>query len=484
MKDKNIDKKQLFIGRAKEQDLFSQFSKKNEAAIMIVYGRRRVGKTQLIEHTLADRNLIKLEGLENQPEADQIQHVLYQLSRYTGEGYLSKLQLNSWVEVFDLIADKYPDGKWTLYLEELQWLANYDTKLISALKYVWDNRFRHNSELRLVLCGSSPSFMIKKVVQSKALYNRSQQEILLKPFTLLETQEFLPKLSKQEILLAYLTVGGIPEYLKYLRNGASVFISICENSFTENAMFSNEYEKIFISSLADNVHYKVIISYLSQVKFASRAQISKHLKISSGGNLTDILTDLELCGFIEKYKPYHAKSGRGLYRYCIKDAYLIFYNKFIDPVKDDIQRGKFTNNPTAAIHQQSFNIWMGYAFERFVRDQQFIIAKMLGFSGLPYKSGVFYNRSIEQQNSGFQIDLIYEHSQHVYTICEIKYYAGLVDCSVIDEFEKKLALFPNRKNKTIKKVLITTQGATQELINRVYFDHIITLDDFFDPKHQ
>ncbi len=482
MKTHNVLEIKNFIGRNNEINRLHQFCKLDEAAIMVVYGRRRVGKTQLIEQTLGKRNLLKFEGLEKQPQADQIKQILYQLAIYTDEAHISKLNLETWVEALDFLADKIMQGTWTLYFEEVQWLANHENKFISALKFVWDNKLRHNPELKMILCGSSPSFMIKGVIQSKALYNRSLHSIHLGAFNLQETKEFLSEKSNKETIQAYLFVGGIPEYLKYLKKKSSAFLSMCESSFRENGFFHDEYEKIFISSLSDNIHYKTIIEFLSKKKYANREEIMGHLKIKSGGNLTKILDDLELCGFIEKYNPFQMQSGRGVYRYCIADPYLNFYNKFIKPNLEKIKSGQYNQNPTHTINQQSLQIWMGYAFERLIRSKKHLVAKILGFSGLPYSSGVYYNRSLFKEEPGYQIDLIFEHSQHVYTICEIKYYVDHVGVEVITEFEKKLKKFLNDKKHTIRKVLITNIGATEELIQNSYFDNILTIDDLFETQ--
>ena len=452
------------------------------AAIMVVYGRRRIGKTELIEQTLSHGHILKFEGLERQPQAAQIGQVLYQAAQYFEQPYVAKLNFTTWVEVLDFIADHLPQTEITLYFEELQWLANYEDNLVSALKFVWDNKLRHNPNLRLVLCGSSPSFMVNQVLHSKALYNRSVYEMHLEPLSLAEIRLFLPKLSLHEVILACLTLGGIPEYLQYIRESPSVFLGICANSFVKDSMFSREYERIFISSLNKNPHYQKIIQYLSLRRFATRNQIAKHLGIQSGGSITLLLNDLELCGFIEKYKPYYLKSGRGLYRYCIRDHYLMFYYKFVDPVQQNIRLGQYDSNPAQAINQQSYHIWMGYAFERLMRYNQYLIAKILGFSGLAYKWGVFYSRETTNEDPGYQIDLLFEHSKHVYTICEIRYHSDLVGPTVISDMEQKLALFPNKKNQTIKKVLITSYGVTKSVLERAYFDRIITIEDLFKQQ--
>lgn len=468
-----------FIGREDEKKYIKDAAKSGEASILIVYGRRRIGKTELIEHTLEGRNLLKLEGVEGGDTQAQKVRVLFQLSKALDDPHITHMKFDTWLELFDFIGGKISSGKWTLYLEELQWLAEYKNELISDLKYVWDNRLRHNPDLLLVLCGSSPSFMQNQVVHSKALYNRSIYEINLSEFSLKETQEFLENRSRREIMDAYLTVGGIPEYLKRIKKHSSIQIGICEESFKKNSYFSNEKNRIFISSFANNVHYEEIVDYLAQVKFASKKEIEEALHTKGGGNLTSVLRDLELCGFIERYQPYQTAGNSHLVRYCIADSYLRFYFKFIAPLSDRIQQGDFHQNPLYALNKESYEKWLGLAFERFCRKHSQLIASIIGFSAVRYKSGVFFNRSTVKEQAGYQIDLIFDRADHVLTICEMRYTQNKTGIEVIEEFEKKLRLMPDPGKKTIEKVLISASGATDALFARAYFDRIITLEEIF-----
>lgn len=468
-----------FVGRKNEIKYIKDASEAKEANILVVYGRRRVGKTELIEYTLSDRGLIKLEGIEGGNTQAQKYRVLYQLSKAFDDKYITQMHFTTWMELFDFIAEKLSKGRWTLYFEEVQWLAEYENEFISDMKYVWDNAFRHNPDLLLVLCGSSPSFMRNQVVHSKALYNRSIYEINLRGFSLNETSEFLKNKSYREIMDAYLTVGGIPEYLKRIKKHTSIQVGICEESFKKDSYFSNEKNRIFISSFATNVHYEVIIDYLSQIKFASRSEIETHVHVKGGGSLTDVLKDLEMCGFIERYVPYQASEDSNLVRYCIADNYLRFYFKFIAPLADRIQKGDYNNAPLQALNKESYQKWLGFSFEYFCRKNSQIIATIIGFSAVRYKSGAFFNRTSIKEEPGYQIDLIFDRADHVLTVCEVKYTIAKTGVEVIEEFERKLRLMPNKKNKTIEKVLITANGASDSLISQGYFDRIITLEDIF-----
>lgn len=468
-----------FVGRKDELKYILDASKQGEANILVVYGRRRIGKTELIEHAFHDRNLIKLEGVEDGDKKAQMVRVLYQLAKALNDMHITHMQFNTWLELFDFIASKIQNGKWTLYLEELQWLAEYKNELISDLKYVWDNSMRHNPDLLLILCGSSPSFMINQVVHSKALYNRSLYELNLREFSLNETAEFLKNRSHREVMDAYLSIGGIPEYLKRIQKYSSIQIGLCEESFKKDSFFSNEKNRIFISSFATNMHYQAIINYLSQVKFANKSDIEKALHIKGGGKLTDVIKDLEMCGFIERYLPYQVINNSNLVRYCIADNYLRFYFKFIAPLSERIQKSDYNRTPLHALNKESYEKWLGLSFERFCRKHSYLIASIIGFSAVRYKSGVFFNRKTIQKQAGYQIDLVFDRADHVLTVCEIKYTQSKIGTEVIEEFEKKISQLET-KNQTIEKVLISASGATDALIGRAYFDRIITLEDIFE----
>lgn len=481
MKALQVTENKSFIGRDTERTKLKDICLDPDPSITVVYGRRRVGKTELLEQALADRNLLKFEGIEGLNTSAQIKQVLRQLSQYAKNPMIADLNYETWTPVFELMANLLQTGIWTLYFEEVQWLANYEARFISELKYVWDNFFRRNTKLKLVLCGSSPSFMVKKVLHSKALYNRSIYELPLKMFSLQEARLFFPKNSQQEIMDAYLTIGGVPEYLKRIKNASSLFLGICNNAFTKGGYFVNEHERIFISSLSENKHYKQIINILSHKHFATREEIAKQLDIKSGGQLTELLNDLKLCDFIEQYTPYQAKSDTNLIRYAIRDNYLSFYFKFIAPIHNDIINGDYNDRPMDAIPLSQYRIWLGYTFERYCRSNHRHIAKIIGFSAVRYKHGAYFNRVTDKKSPGYQIDLIFDRADNVITICEIKYKQAAIDASVIQELENKIALMNIPKSKSIERVLISAQGGTDELIARAYFDRILTLADLFNP---
>jgi AAA+ ATPase superfamily predicted ATPase len=465
-----------FIGREEEIRRLSALKSLNEAAIVIMYGRRRVGKTELLEQVFRDRALLKFEGLENEPEEIQRQQVLNQLSRYANDPLIRRVKTENWQDVFELIYEHTQTGTWTIYFEEVQWLANYEDIFVKYLKVAWDNHFRRNPNIVLILCGSSPSFMVNEVVRSKALHNRSHHEFHLKELSLRDSTKLMSGRSFTEVLDAYLTLGGIPEYLKRLKRSSSLFLGICQESFLPKAYFSTEYERIFVSTLAESSSYRKIIEALSQERFMTRDELALKLDLSSGGRLTEVLEELRSCGFIDRYVPYYLEEGSTLGRYAISDSYLHFFFRFIHPILKEIQSGAYQDSPVKALTSQAYQQYLGYAFERFCCAYAHQIAKLLGFSAVSYRSGSFFNRSSGQ---GYQIDLLFDRKDKVVTVCEIKYRQTKIGTEVIAEFEQKLARFLDDKktNKSLHKVLIAPFGGEDALINRHYFDQILTLED-------
>lgn len=474
------NKKQVLIGRVVEQAELRRIGALGESAIMVVYGRRRVGKTELIESVYADRNLIKIEGAEGVQPESQLNLARLQLEEYIQENSFKHSNFSTWLELFKFLAPHLEKGKWTLYFEELQWLAGDKSSFIAEFKIAWDNYLRHNPDLLVVLCGSSPSFMINNVLKSKALYNRSLHELHLKPFSLKETSEFIGEgFSLEQALDAHLFVGGIPEYLKYIKQDKSILISMCRNSFKENAFFLNEYEKVFTSSLSNNAHYREIIELLSLSNSLSRSDLLRKLNIKSGGGISKVLSDLLLCGFIDRFSPYQLKQDGKSSQLAIADNYMQFYFKFIKPRIVDIKRGTFNSDPTQAVDRSSIDQFLSYSFEKYCRSNSHLIAKILGFPSIKYLSGVYYKRGDVNKGTGYQWDLVFDRSDKVITLCEIKYSNVPVGMGVIREFEERLERTAIETRKSIQRVLISVNGGTEQLVAKSYFDRIITLEDLF-----
>lgn len=468
-----------FINRRYELSrLASAVTDGSVASLIFVYGRRRVGKTALLEKAFTNRRLLKFEGLEGRTEQQQRDAVMRQLARYAQDDLISRLTIKTWEDVFHAIHRYVDQGQWTVYFEEVQWLANYKRHFITELKLFWDNHFSQNLDLVMILCGSSPAYMVQEVVRSKALYNRATLELPVHAFSLDDLEHFLPKTStKADRLEAYLTVGGIPPYLNMLRKYSSTFLGLCNESFVQGGFFVGEYERLLVSSLSADPVYKRILAFLAKKRFATRSEIEQAAHLSSGGSTSRYFEELELCGFIESYTSFHLKSGRNLMRYSIADPYLQFYFRFIEPIRKDVESGTYNHSPTTALSRGRYQQWLGYAFERFCRTHHRQIARILGFDAIEYQHGPYFRRSGPASEPHMQIDLCFMRADKTLTVCEIKHTQAPSSKDVGRQFSEKLERVTLPKAKRIERVLISTSGATDGCTR--YFDRIISLDDLF-----
>lgn len=451
-----------FVGRKLELERISEFVGREEASILVVHGRRRVGKTELIEQAFAKRNLLKFEGVQGKDQAFQRGEFLRKLAYYADNPDIGNLNYSSWIEVFERLADCVKTGSWTIYLEELQWLADYKDDLISELKYVWDNNFRRNSKLRLVLCGSSVSYFRTKVLRSRALYNRSIMELPVKQFSLAEAGQFYHPANSRDLFDAYLTVGGIPEYLREIKGRDSLFIKIKSRSEAPGGFFVDEFERIFVSSLAEKIDCRLVLETIGKRRIASRDDLLSALGKKSGAGISGIIDELVQSELIEEMNPLNLAGKNRINRYKIQDYFLSFFFSFIYP------------NKLRSFTYEKYRSWLGYAFERYCRYNSHLIASLLGFGGIDYESGAIYNRASIAE--GVQIDLAFKRGDKVITICEIKYLDAPVGTAIVSDFERKVSAL-NLGSRQLQRVLISASGVSKDLERRSYFDRIINLDD-------
>lgn len=443
-----------------------------------MYGRRRVGKTELIEQTLRKRNLLKFEGIEGQSEPLQKRQFLAALAKYSGNSAFTKVDPNiSWFEVFEFLADHVKRGIWTVYLEELQWMADYKPDLIAQLKPIWDNHLRKNPKLLLVLCGSSPSFFTTHVLRSKAFYNRALYELKVDEFPVRNAASFQRATSTKELFNRYLTVGGIPQYLKLLSAESSAYLGFCRNAFMPNGFFATEFDRILVSNFANSSLFRQILEFIGERRFVRRDEILRHLKAKSSGGISERLTELEQCGFVRSYAPLEAKPHPRSKRYEIADGYLRAYFRTIRPQLAEIQRGDFAKNPAKPLPLSEYTKMLGHAFEFFCRKHSETIANVLGFSAVAYKSGAQYMRGKDKMHASFQIDLLFQRADRVWTVCEIKYQDAPVDRSIVSEFDAKLRKLVVPRGVAIHKVLISASGVNRTLVHEPYFDRVLGLDE-------
>lgn len=472
-----------FIGRAYEMGLLKRQGEKKNAGLIAIYGRRRVGKTRLVEECYKNKILWKFDGLEKQSKERQIHTFLETLSKHTANRLYATAKCGDWLDVFKLldraINEAKTKNKIVLFFDELPYMANKRSEMISDLKWAWDNLWSNREDFTLVLCGSVASFMVDSVINSSALYGRINLEICLTPFSLKECSDFFGgKRSHREIINLYMFCGGIPAYLALFDNKFSMACNINQLAFCKDGYFTNEFQRIFKDVFYEDSIYKKIILSFSKHRSLKVTELLKLLSMAEGSGFNRYLGNLEKAGFIKGYVPCGSPDSSKLKRYRLEDEYLHFYYKFIKPNVKMIEGNTDKDLYSHTIQSRTYQSWAGLAFERLCLKHVDAIMRILKIDQLVKDHGAYFNRATNTKD-GIQIDLLFERHDPVITICEMKFYNGKIGRWIVDEVDQKIKLLGDTK-KSIEKILITTEGVTKDLEDSNYFSKVFLAEELFE----
>ncbi|MBW1802318.1 MAG: AAA family ATPase [Deltaproteobacteria bacterium] len=469
----------MFVGRERELKLLEDAYRTGKDELVVLYGRRRIGKSSLVKHfARGKRSFYHFEALEGETTKRQIEHFSQQLKEMVDDPILDSVRFENWEQVFTYLAEKIfkrkTRTKKILFLDELPWMAASRSRLVSLLKYYWDNHWK-GKNIMLILCGSVASFMVKKVLHSNALYGRTTLEMLLKGLHPDETADLLRKRSREEVLNYQLVFGGVPKYLEQINPDLSFNQNMNKMCFSPHGVMLNEVERIFYSQFREPRTYGKIISLLKK-GLLSTGEISSKTKIPSGGGLKQYLDNLERADMIRSFVPFDRSPNSKFKKYTLADEFLVFYFKYIEPNRQTIKESS-SLKLFETLTQNSFDIWLGYAFERFCLKHAGMLASIMGFAD----DLLLASPHFEKNDQGFQIDLLYKRADRVITVCEIKYHNKKIGTHIIPEMERKCALVKVPRGYTLEKALISLYGPDKALKDAGYFHHFVTLDDILNP---
>ncbi len=194
-----------------------------------------------------------------------------------------------------------------VFIDEMPWMDTLKSDFVSALEHFWNSWATMRKDILLIVCGSATSWIISKLVNNHGgLHNRLTRQIFLKPFTLKECELYSKAkqldLPREQILLLYMILGGIPYYWSYLQQGLSWTQNIDSMFFGEDADLRNEFDALYASLFRNSEPYIKIVRALGKKKIGmTRGEIASALGEDHGGTLTSMLRDLEQCSFIRAY---------------------------------------------------------------------------------------------------------------------------------------------------------------------------------------
>jgi len=469
--------KTAFVDRASELEALGGFLARESPAVAVMYGRRRIGKSLLIQKALEGRRALTFEGLEEQPKRAQIDAFHFQLEH---QGWLrgGGRGIRNWREALVRCGPFLREGPGCLVLDEFQWMANYRRELVSDLKMVWEQTLSKFPGAKLILCGSLASFMTTKVVRSSALYGRVDLEIHLRGFLLGDAMQLLHGKGLDEVVEAFLYFNGVPKYLDLIRSYSSVLAAVEDLAFRENGYFVEEYDRIFTSHFGRNPDFRRILSTLAaSPEGLFRKDLAKRAGADEGGALSEHLYDLESAGFISSVRPFDKGEDTRLIQYVLSDGYLRFYHAFIRPNLRKIRSGAHRDLFARLAQTGRFHAWRGRAFEHLCMAHAPRIAEILGFSGVDYSFGPFF-RAPTRGKAGLQVDLLFHRADNVISLCEMKCSDAPIGIEVIKEVERKVQLLQSEfPSETIQRILVVHGEPTRELLRSGYFYRTITAAD-------
>jgi len=298
-----------------------------------LYGRRRVGKTFLIETVYEKETVFSITGLNKATKKLQLENFTNVLNRQFNKLGQIPTTPKSWLKAFDILKSYLEkishDHKKVVFIDELPWLAAPKSGFLSALEDFWNSWANKRTDIILVVCGSAASWMISNVIRNKGgLHNRITKRIRLFPFNLLETERFLQSrhihLERYDIIQLYMVMGGIPHYLKEVKRGQSATQVIDEVCFTKDGLLRTEFNSLYQSLFNKPEKYIDVIKALAQKpKGLTRSALMQKVKLTTGGSTTKIFDALEESGFIIKYLPIGSNLRLSLYK--LRDPYSAFY---------------------------------------------------------------------------------------------------------------------------------------------------------------
>ena len=471
----------IMVGRRKECSSLQMVMESQEAEFVVVYGRRRVGKTFLINTYYNDCYAFKLTGLAKKSKQEQLANFHFSLNRYSnGVNYRKP---RTWYEAFDMLRDlletKTTDKKRVIFIDELPWMDTRGSNLISALEHFWNDWASTQNDIVFIVCGSATSWITKKIVKNHGgLHNRVTKKIYLHPFTLSETKEYLVNrginMEDKEIAECYMIMGGIPYYLKNIRRGYSLAQNIDEMFFSDHGSLDGEFDALYASLFEKSEQYiKVVEALSAKNKGLTREELLAATKMNNNGHFSVILQDLIDCDFIRAYRGYGATSKNRLYQ--LLDPFTLFYFKFIRKF-GTMEKAFWQYQIGTRLH----DTWAGLAFEQICLMHHNNIEKALGISGIMTQT--FSWQSSGDSKERAQIDLVIKRTDRVINVCEMKFYEDEYEMRKRDyeDMERRIRLFRQSisERATIHPVLVTTYGLKRNEYSSI-FQNVITLYDLF-----
>ena len=469
------------IGRKAEKKELEKCDKSKKSEFVCVYGRRRVGKTYLIEQTFGPYFAFRATGVERGNTRQQLRAFNQRLIE---AGVEDKTIPKDWFEAFsrldkllsrdDVRRSSY--GKKIVFLDEFPWFATSKSDFLVAFEDYWNRCGTQNGDILLIICGSATSWIIQNVIDDTgSLYHRVTSQIFLTPFDLHETEQFFKDRefdwSREQIMECQMIFGGLPFFMDLLDGNESLRQNVDRLLFKPAALLRGESNRLLESTLKKSPVYGRILEILSTRNYGMKKQeCALELGIPSG-TFSRAVEDLVKCGYVKEYKRNYER-GNPLYIQLI-DPFLLFHYHFLSKNSDISSYDDIIKNTGI------FSNWRGHAFEVLCMHHIRQIKTALGIAGVNTSCFPWANFS---EKDSVQIDMVIERADKITNICEMK----CTDQPFVMSREYDIALLKKRdiyREKTASKnalkiVLVSAMGIAG-VAHTEHISAVVNMDDLF-----
>jgi AAA+ ATPase superfamily predicted ATPase len=470
-----------FVGRERELKRLEDLSATGKACLVVMKGRRRIGKSRLAEEFGKDKiflpfsGLAPVKGVTAQNQRDNFARELTNLF------HIPPFTFMDWSDAFAHLSRHLTDKPTVILFDEISWMGSKDPTFISKLKVWWDLVLQNHPSVILILCGSISTWIDKNIINSTAFFGRVSLYLELIELSipqcrkLLEIQRF--KGSALDFFKVLSITGGVPWYLEQIQSHQSADENIKRLCFEKNGLLVHEFERIFNDLFSSRGEiYKKIVTLLSQ-GMKDRATLQKMINYSPSGTLSQHLKALEICGFISKHPDWSFKTGKTgkstLYRLC--DNYLRFYIHYIEPNLTKIEQNSFIDVPLSSL--PGWEPMLGFQLENALLKNRPLLYEALGIHVQDIVMDNPYFQKALGKKKGCQIDYLIQMRSNTLFICEVKMRRRELGLEVIDAMKTKIASLALPKNFGASPVLFHLGPISDALLNSRYFYRIIDIAD-------
>ncbi len=476
----------VFIGRSFEIQKINNQIKQSGPNLVVIKGRRRVGKSRLIQEVgkqyryLSFAGLPPAPGVTDQTQRDNFGRQLAQLLN------IAPITFTDWADAFYTLSQSLSEALLTertlILFDEISWMASHDPTFIPKLKNWWELEMFKHPDVTLVFCGSVSTWIEESILNSTAFFGRINLTITLPPLSIFESAELLKKRhfkgSNYDIYKILAVTGGIPWYLEQIHPQSMADANIQRLCFEKEGLLTTEFDRIFHDLFnGSGAIYKKILQILSS-GMKTQEEIRSELNYAQSGTLSNMLNHLITAGFITQHAQWSLKTGKtskqSLYR--LSDCYVRFYLKYIEPNRLKIDQNSFQD-----LNLEQLPGWlsmMGFQIENLLLENRPLLLKSIGILSADIVADNPYLQQPTLRKKGCQIDyLVQTRTQNLF-ICEFKFKRQELGTEIIEQMKEKIARLSMPRGMATVPILFHLGGISDAVHDQQYFYRIIDLNEF------